>query len=95
MPNGFASIRDLTTGEKESIRVYPVPAKDWVCVQIESKNIGVGSNISIYNMSGELATQQALTKADTKINVSSLAAGAYTYAVVLNGKSLSGKLIIQ
>jgi hypothetical protein len=94
MPNGLASILDIATKEKETIRVYPNPAKDYVDVDIECTNFKA-SDIELIDMQGKLVKKAKLkAKQGNRIDVSSLSAGAYTYNVSLNGKTISGKIII-
>jgi hypothetical protein len=94
MPNGFVSIRDVATGDKESIHIYPVPAKDFIYVDLEGQDFA-NSSLELYNMNGSLVLSQSLSKAKNRINVSWLAQGAYTYKSTLNGKTLSGKLVVE
>jgi hypothetical protein len=94
MPNGVVSLTNVETNEKESIKVYPNPAKDYVNVDIECTNFKA-SNIELLDMQGRIVKQEKLkAKQGNRIDVSSLSAGAYTYNVSLNGKTISGKIII-
>ncbi len=88
------SIEDITTKEKESIKVYPNPAKDYVYVDIEATNFEKGE-IELFDMQGKLVKKAKLSaKQGNRVDVSNLNAGAYTYNVSLNGKTISGKVIV-
>ncbi len=94
MPNGLASIIDIATQEKETIKVYPNPARDYVNVNIECTNFKA-SDIELLDMQGKLVKSAKLkAKQGNRIDVSSLSAGAYSYNVTLNGKTISGKIIV-
>ena len=94
MPNGLASIIDIVSGEKESVKVYPNPAKDYVNVDIECTNFK-SSDIELFDMQGRIVKKEKLkAKQGNRVDVSSLSAGAYSYNVSLNGKTISGKIII-
>lgn len=93
-PSGLIGLTNVETQEQESIRVYPNPAKDYVNVDIECTNFKA-SDIELFDMQGRIVKKSKLNaKQGNRIDVSSLNAGAYTYNVSLNGKTISGKLII-
>ena len=84
----------IKSGDKESIKVYPNPAKDYIYVDIEASNFK-SSDIELFDMQGRLVKKEKLkSKQGNRINVSNLNAGAYTYNVSVNGKTISGKVII-
>jgi len=94
MPNGVVGLTNIETGDKESIKVYPNPAKDYINVDIECTNFKA-SDIELFDMQGRLVKKEKLkSKLGNRIGVSNLNAGAYTYNVSLNGKTISGKVII-
>ena len=94
MPNGFIGLVNIETGEKETIKVYPNPARDYINVDIEASNFKQ-SDIELFDMQGKLVKKEKLkSKLGNRIGVSNLNAGAYTYNVSLNGKTISGKVII-
>ena len=93
-PNGLVGLTNIETQEKESIKVYPNPARDYVNVDIESTNFKA-SDIELLDMQGRIVKKAKLkAKQGNRIDVSALNAGAYTYNVSLNGKTISGKIII-
>ncbi|MFA7081937.1 MAG: T9SS type A sorting domain-containing protein [Bacteroidales bacterium] len=93
-PNGLINIRNIETGEKETIKVYPNPARDYINVDIESTNFKQ-SHIELYDMQGKLVKKAKLkSKQENRVDVSNLNAGAYTYNVSLNAKTISGKIIV-
>ncbi len=94
MPNGVVSLANVETGEKGSIKVYPNPARDYVNVDIECTNFKA-SDIDLFDMQGRIVKKAKLkAKQGNMIDVSSLNSGAYTYNVSLNGKTISGKIIV-
>jgi len=93
-PTGLISLTSIKSGDKESIKVYPNPAKDYIYVDIESSNFKQ-SDIKLFDMQGKLVKKAKLkSKLGNRIGVSNLNAGAYTYNVFVNGKTISGKVII-
>ncbi|MFV0501598.1 MAG: T9SS type A sorting domain-containing protein, partial [Bacteroidales bacterium] len=94
MPNGFVSITNIETNEKASIKVYPNPARDFINVDIEADRFS-SSEIELFDIQGRLVKKSKLNaQIGNRIDVSSLNPGAYTYRVVINGKGISGKVII-
>ncbi len=93
-PKGLIGLTNLETGEKETIKVYPNPAKDFVYVDIEATNFKKGE-IELFDMQGKLVKKAKLSaKHRNRVDVSNLNGGAYTYNVSLNGKTISGKVIV-
>ena len=93
-PKGLINLTNIETGEKETIKVYPNPAKDYVYVDIEVTNFKKGE-IELFDIQGKLVKKAFLSaKLGNRVDVSNLNAGAYTYNVSLNGKTLSGKVIV-
>jgi len=77
-PNGLIGLTNIETGDKESIKVYPNPANDYINVDIESTNFKQ-SDIELFDMQGRLVKKAKLkSKLGNRINVSNLNAGAYT-----------------
>ena len=93
-PKGIIGLTNLETGEKESIKVYPNPAKDYVYIDFEATNFERGE-IELFDMQGKFVKKAFLSaKQGNRIDVSNLNAGAYTYNVSLNGKTISGKVSV-
>lgn len=93
-PNGLIGLTDIETGEKETIKVYPNPAKNFINIDIESTNFKQ-SDIELFDMQGKLVKKAKLkSKLGNRVGVSNLNAGAYTYNVSINGKTVSGKIIV-
>jgi hypothetical protein len=93
-PKGIIGLTNIETGEKETIKVYPNPAKDFVYVDIEATNFKKGE-IELFDMQGKLVKKAKLSaKHRNRVDVSNLNGGAYTYNVSLNGKTISGKVIV-
>ncbi|MFA5541892.1 MAG: T9SS type A sorting domain-containing protein [Bacteroidales bacterium] len=94
MPNGLSELTNIETNEKASIKVYPNPAKDYIYVDIEADRFS-SSEIELFDIQGRLVKKSKLNaQIGNRIDVSSLNPGAYTYRVVINGKGISGKVII-
>ena len=94
MPNGYSSITNVETKEQETIKVYPNPARDYINVDIECTNFKQ-SDIELFDMQGKLVKKAKLkSKKGNRINVSNLNAGTYTYNGSINGKTISGKVIV-
>ncbi|HHT02965.1 MAG TPA: T9SS type A sorting domain-containing protein [Bacteroidales bacterium] len=92
--NGYSGINDVELNNQSSVNVYPNPAKDYINVDIEASNFKQ-SDIELFDMQGKLVKKEKLkSKLGNRIGVSNLNAGAYTYNVSLNGKTISGKVII-
>lgn len=93
-PTGLINLTNIETGESEKIKVYPNPAKDYIYVDIESTNFEK-SDIELFDMQGKLVKKAFLSaKLGNRVDVSNLNSGAYTYNVMLNGKTISGKVIV-
>ncbi|MDD4685441.1 MAG: T9SS type A sorting domain-containing protein, partial [Bacteroidales bacterium] len=87
-------LTNVETGERETIKVYPNPAKDYIYVDIDATNFDKGE-IELFDMQGKLVKRAKLNaKQGNRVDVSNLNAGAYTYNVSLNGKTISGKIIV-
>ncbi len=93
--NGNLDLLNIETKEKETINLYPNPAKNYVCVDIEATNFSK-AEIELFDMQGKLVKRAKLSAMQgNRVDVSNLNAGAYTYNISLNGKTISGKVIIQ
>ncbi len=93
-PKGLIGLTNLETGERETIKVYPNPAKDYINVDIDATNFDKGE-IELFDMQGKFVKRAKLNaKQGNRVDVSNLNAGAYSYNVFLNGKTISGKVIV-
>ena len=93
-PSGIVSLTNIETNEKASLKVYPNPSKDIINVDIEADRFS-SSEIELFDIQGRLVKKSKLNaQIGNRIDVSSLPSGAYTYRVVINGKGISGKVII-
>ncbi len=77
-------------GQKQTISVYPNPAKD--CLNIE--NISEKTKVKIYNTVGQLVRLETLS-ANTKLNISALQAGIYFVALNSMNSNRTIRLVIQ
>ncbi|MFA5541910.1 MAG: T9SS type A sorting domain-containing protein [Bacteroidales bacterium] len=93
-PNGFVGLTNIETNEKASLKVYPNPARDFINVDIEADRFS-SSEIELFDIQGRLVKKSKLNaQIGNRIDVSNLNPGAYNYRVVINGKGISGKVII-
>ena len=94
MPYGLSELTNIETNEKASLKVYPNPARDFINVDIEADRFS-SSEIELFDIQGRLVKKSKLNaQIGNRIDVSMLNPGAYTYRVVINGKGISGKVII-
>ena len=92
--NGYESLNDIEINNQSLVNVYPNPAKDFINVDIEATNFKQ-SEIELFDMQGKFVKKAKLNaKQGNRIDVSNLNSGAYTYNVSLNGKTISGKVIV-
>ncbi len=85
-PTGLVNLTNVETGERESIRVYPNPAKDYIEVDIEAERFS-SSEIELFDMQGRMVKKAKLAgKKGNRIDVSSLPSGVY----VLGAKNDDG-----
>lgn len=83
----------LTATQSDSFRLFPVPATDFIYVQLDSANIGK-ADVIISDMSGKILSQSQINSSST-VSVTNLQPGLYTLKVT-NGKSVhAGKILIQ
>jgi hypothetical protein len=87
--------RDVFTGidaqnETVSFRFYPNPAKDFVLIEAEGKEVSV----AVYDLNGRLLLQQEV-KSRQPVSVGSLPAGLYLLQVTRDGQSEMKKLVIE
>ncbi len=89
----YSDLVDITLKDI-GLNVYPNPSKDFINVDIEADRFS-SSEIELYDIQGRLVKKSKLNaQIGNRIDVSTLNPGAYTYRVVINGKGISGKVII-
>jgi hypothetical protein len=73
--------------EDKKIRVFPVPAKDYIIIDAE-----INSKLEIFNIKGQKVYSKEITN-DKVINISNLSSGTYIFYVIENNKKYTGKFI--
>ena len=96
---GIDYIKTTVTSNKTpfpnvNLTVFPNPTKDWVTFSIKDSPIAKGF-LDIIDLEGRTIINQAFYGQEFSVNLSSLAAGVYTFHLHADYGSLSGKLIIK
>jgi hypothetical protein len=83
----------------DNLRVYPIPAKDYVTFEVQSPKFKVqgsqSAQIYITNIIGqEVATKQIISE-KTVFDLRNWQQGVYFYSLEMEGKRYSGKVVIQ
>ena len=73
--------------------MYPNPSKDEVYIESE-RNLS-DAKITIINSLGTIVSEQITQENLTKLNTSNLKSGIYFIQLLINGKTLVKKLIIE
>ncbi len=84
------AINDLTEDNNE-LKIYPIPTTG--NIQIEGLPIGKETNLSIYNLQGQLIIQKVVSAGQTSIDISKQFSG--TYLLVINNNHLQTIKIIK
>lgn len=87
-----SSIADLLA--KENIRVYPVPARDFINVDIQS---GEGNNfeISLFNYAGQEVLQKKVIDEHVSLNLKEIESGIYLLRCSQNGNYINRKIVVS
>lgn len=86
-PESF--IDEELTLDNTNVKVYPNPAKDFIIID----NSGSGT-VKIYNLKGEKIMEQTI-EGVSRIDISDMPQGIYTYSIHTGNEENSGKLIIK
>ena len=78
--------------QQVSLNVYPNPAANYITV--ESNSIAEDQTISVYNIQGQLITQQKILQAKTNIDISAFEKGIYVVKVN-NAKGLEVRKFVK
>ncbi len=62
--------------ESENVKVYPVPAVDYINFELKS-----ASSLVVTNMKGAVVLQQSMEAGVNNVNISELASGVYVYTI--------------
>ncbi|GAB1416450.1 hypothetical protein MASR2M117_18560 [Paludibacter sp.] len=82
-PSGLKSLSD------SGIAIYPNPASDY----IQLNNLEVGTQISLYDISGRLVLHEVASQSIQSFNISNLSNGIYSVHVKHNGLNAVSKII--
>ena len=94
MPPKTTGIKSLTLNDV-TIKVYPVPAKDFVNIAISDMNDTQPLHVNVYDVLGKIMYSSSLSQNDNKLNTSNWSKGLYTIEIVQNQKSIHQKIIIE
>jgi hypothetical protein len=81
-----------TVAAENGIGIYPNPVKDAISIVLP-ENITQAS-FSLYDIQGKQLLQQDIRK-DNTVSVAHLSSGMYIYAIVTDGKRMTGKIVKQ
>jgi len=77
----------------EAIRLYPVPVRDLLHVDIPSEMLTSGASISLYNLQGALVMKAEITSDHTVLDVSEISRGAYIIRLQAGSQKLNRSFI--
>ena len=90
IPQGTLGINSLLN---DKIKIYPNPAKDNLIIELQENNIQQNTNVSIYNIQGQLLKQMAITQSQTELDIHSFATGVYIVKVTNETDTLQWKFV--
>ncbi|MBW6484263.1 MAG: T9SS type A sorting domain-containing protein [Vicingaceae bacterium] len=79
--------------KENSVSVYPNPNNGSFELTIDAPF--QQANITILDVTGKVITQQRITQKNTQLNLLSHPKGMYFYQLLVDGKQVTGKLIVQ
>jgi len=83
----------VATSDNEGLSIYPNPANSEVWVYLPE--VTPSTQVLLYNISGELVKQIVITDSHTRIDISKLPAGLYSYQIANEKQTIaSGKLSV-
>ncbi len=86
---GTISTQELNN---ENIFIYPMPVSDILKIEYTENST---ANAIIYNMSGQVITEQKLDKTNNSIDMSSFPSGSYVLKITSKGKEVYSKTLIK
>ena len=81
--------------QKEHLKCYPNPAKDYLIFETKEHNQLDHSEILIRDIYGNQITTVMLNSNQTVWDTRSIAPGIYFYRTVIDGEVVSGKIIFK
>jgi len=90
-PTAIAEIEEAT------MAIYPNPASTFVHINLAYSPVKqhTSPNLILYNLLGKIVSQTALVEDKLTLDVSHLAAGVYYVKAIVDGQSVTKKLIIK
>lgn len=81
--------------EKQALRIYPQPAKDFFIIENFDNNIFSNVKLDILDASGKIIFSEKLTSRKQKVDISLLNNGLYVIKMTSDSQILTQKLIIN
>ncbi|MDF1676389.1 MAG: T9SS type A sorting domain-containing protein, partial [Vicingaceae bacterium] len=78
---------------KNSVAIYPNPNNGSFEMTIDAPF--QEANLTIFDLTGKVIVQQRITQKNTQLNLLSHPKGMYFYQLMVDGKQVTGKLLIQ
>ena len=95
----IASLFPTAISEKmeTTIAVYPNPASTFINIKLAYSPVkqNESKNLILYNLLGKIVSQTELAEDKLTLDVSHLATGVYYVKVIVDGQSITKKIIIQ
>lgn len=85
------SIEESISFENTSLQVYPNPGQD--LFKVKTNNMANNSILRVFNLNGQLISQQNITESTTKVDLSEVSPGLYLFMVEDGQKVFSQKVI--
>jgi len=76
------------------VNLYPNPAQNKITINLQGLHTLPGSNLSIYNIQGQIVLQQTLNQNNTDIDISQFQQGVYIAKIKLNDGSIVQKKFV-
>lgn len=78
---------------KKEVKIYPNPVEGLLSVSISGFDDGIVSELSIYNIAGNLVKRVKITDKLTPLDMSSLSSGTYVLQISINGEKSVWKIV--
>ncbi len=85
----------INANNKVQLNMYPNPASSSLTFQVSSAMQQKVSNLSIYDALGKVVLQTEMRNNKQTINISHLPGGMYFAQLIVDGQSITKKVIIQ
>ena len=88
--NLITGLNEIPTIEK--IKIYPNPAQDFITLELPT-NIGQ-SQLSIYNLTGQLISQNQITQPSLQLSTADLSNGMYIFVLQTEDKIIGRQKVL-